>query len=242
LKRILSKLDSEERNRMEAQIRHFTMNEAQKRDEIVLGYFGAGGIAAIAETVANAVIGGSRGDVLDVLDVGSGVGTFTVPIMDAVKSAMPRTAFYATDLTPAMLEVLTERRSEIKSFVGMAEDLGGSLKMARKRLRLPPSFDVLISTLALHHFPDTRRVLKSMSGVLKERGRAYLVDMCRHGFSEFREEMGDIHLGFDLQELKGLAEEVFDGVEVRKLPSTCRCSDTGRSADLFLAEMSRRAA
>jgi ubiquinone/menaquinone biosynthesis C-methylase UbiE len=240
LEHVLLTLDEEGRRRLKSQVRHFTLNEAQRRDDIVLGYFGARGIARIVEIVSRALITNGRAHAFDVLDVGSGVGTFTIPIMDAVKSAVPGAAFYATDPTPAMLQVLTNRRREIKAFVGIAEDLEGSAEEARKRLRLPRSFDAIISTLALRHVPDTRRALKSMSGVLKADGRALLVDMCSHEFTEFKEEMGDVHLGFDLGKFRALAAEIFDKVRVRKLPSVCRCSDTGRSADLFFAQMSRR--
>jgi hypothetical protein len=63
-----------------------------------------------------------------------------------------------------------------------------------------------------------------------------VIDMCRHDFIEFREEMGDVHLGFEAAEVRKAAKTVFSHVSVDKLPGIC-CSSSGRSAELFVAYM-----
>jgi hypothetical protein len=48
--------------------------------------------------------------------------------------------------------------------------------------------------------------------------------------------MGDVHLGFEVAEIKKAAKPVFSNVSVDKLPGIC-CSSSGRSAELFVAYM-----
>jgi hypothetical protein len=63
-----------------------------------------------------------------------------------------------------------------------------------------------------------------------------IVDLCTHDFTEFKREMGDIHLGFDPEEIRRAAEKVFTEASVRKMPGIC-CKSSGRGAQLFIATM-----
>jgi hypothetical protein len=67
-------------------------------------------------------------------------------------------------------------------------------------------------------------------------GKAVFVDLCKHSFKEFREEMGDVHLGFEPELIKKLAEKHFSKVQVEKMLGIC-CKSSGRSAELFIALM-----
>ncbi len=234
LKAILTRLVGADADRIRAQVNHFTNTEPEHRDEIVLRYFGREGVTRIVGRIAAQVSKNGHGPAARILDVGAGVGTFTVPLFEKIGEALPRATFYATDLTPAMLRVLSNQARHITAFVGLAEDLAGSIRIARESVRVPRTFDVVVSTLMLHHSLNTERVLSSINGVLRPKGTAVIVDMCQHRFSEFREEMADIHLGFDLERIKKLAHKCFRRANVVKLPATCRCSDTGRVADLFM--------
>jgi hypothetical protein len=60
--------------------------------------------------------------------------------------------------------------------------------------------------------------------------------MCTHSFTEFRNEMGDVHLGFDPEQIKRTAEKTFSKVTVDKMPGIC-CSSSGRSAELLVATL-----
>jgi SAM-dependent methyltransferase len=221
------------------QVEHFTVNEAEHRDEIVYRYFGKEGVTRLADLIAKAILSSASNAAPRILDVGSGAGTFTLPIVQRVKGVLPRSAFYAMDLTPAMLRVLAQRTDNVTPFVGIAENISKSINHARGGRGIPRAFDFIISTLALHHVQDVGKAFESFSGVLKDSGKVLLVDMCEHNFPEFREEMGDYHLGFNLKDLENLAELYFSKAQVKRLPAGYECSDTGRSVRLFLLTMSR---
>jgi hypothetical protein len=75
-----------------------------------------------------------------------------------------------------------------------------------------------------------------MREALITNGKVVVIDLCKHDFTEFREEMGDVHLGFEVAEIKKAAKKAFSYVSVDKLPGIC-CSSSGRSAELFVAYM-----
>ncbi|MBS7621519.1 hypothetical protein KEJ32_05350 [Candidatus Bathyarchaeota archaeon] len=50
-----------------------------------------------------------------------------------------------------MLISLRKKSDEITPFVGIAENIKGSIKEARKYFNIPHRFDAVFSTLMLHH-------------------------------------------------------------------------------------------
>ncbi|MGQ9642057.1 MAG: class I SAM-dependent methyltransferase [Candidatus Bathycorpusculaceae bacterium] len=172
----------------------------------------------------------------EVLDVGAGTGFFTIKIAEEVKAKLPEVCFYAMDITPAMLRMLARKDANIMPFIGIAENIEGSVREARKHLKVPLKFDAVFSTLMLHHSPQPEKVFGGLRKVLKKKGKAIVVDLCEHSFEEFREEMGDIHLGFKPEKVYEMAKGVFSNVKVEVLPGIC-CECSGRSAELFVAYM-----
>lgn len=171
-----------------------------------------------------------------VLDVGAGSGFFTAKIVDKIRAKLPGVSFYAMDMTPAMLLSLEKKNAEITPFIGIAENIEGSIKEAREWFNIPSEFDAIFSTLMLHHSIDPERVFKSLKKVLQKDGKAIVADLCEHSFEEFRTEMGDIHLGFDPKKVYEMAHRYFTEVSVDKIPGTsCECS--GRAAEIFVAYM-----
>jgi hypothetical protein len=83
---------------------------------------------------------------------------------------------------------------------------------------------------------DIERVFESFRKAVEVDGKAVVVDLCKHSFEEFREEMGDLHLGFKPELIKEAAEKQFSNVQVKKIPGIC-CESSGRSAELFIAFM-----
>jgi len=69
---------------------------------------------------------------------------------------------------------------------------------------------------------------------MEDHGKAILVDLYEHPFKEFREKMGDVHLGFNPSCIEEDAKRFFPNVYVRKMPGIC-CECSGRSAELFIA-------
>jgi len=132
-----------------------------------------------------------------------------------------------------MLKVLTRKTSNTVPFLGIAENIPGSIKQAQKYLRVPDKYDAVISTLTLHHCLDIAKVFEGISDVLEENGKAVIVELCEHSLEEFRKEMGDVHLGFNPSLVRELAGKFFSDVYVEKIPGIC-CECSGRSTELFV--------
>lgn len=237
LPKLLHDLGAQNIDLLIEEIRHFTEKEAEKRDKIVLSYFGEDGTKQIVNTIIASLDSAPRLKTdSQILDMGAGSGFFTKRVANKLKESLPDAAFYAMDTTPAMLLALARKTQAITPFLGIAENIHGSIKSAVKYADVPEHFDAVFSTLMLHHCPDVDRVFRSVREVLKPSGKAVIVDLCKHPFTEFREEMGDLHLGFDPNEIKEKAKKVFTTVSVKKLPGIC-CKSSGRCAELFVATM-----
>ncbi len=92
--------------------------------------------------------------------------------------------------------------------------------------------DVSVLMLVLHHQDDPKGIIAEAARTLVEGGRILIVDMVAHDRTEFAQEMGHAHLGFDVDVLSGWAVEcglVIDGHR-RLRPST-----SGRGPALFAA-------
>lgn len=237
LKKLLERLEVPNIEVFIDEIRHFTEKEAESRDKIVLDYFGDEGIERITSSIAHALLSPPRlRENSKVLDAGAGSGFFTIKVVEKLRQYLQNASYFAMDLTPAMLRILARKSREITPFLGVAENVRGSVEQARKYLNIPRKFDAVFSTLMLHHCLEIEGVLKSFREALKTRGKAVVVDLCKHPFKEFREEMGDLHLGFDPKVIEERAGRHFSKVEVNKIPGIC-CNSSGRSAELFIAYM-----
>ncbi|MEM2910872.1 MAG: methyltransferase domain-containing protein, partial [Candidatus Bathyarchaeia archaeon] len=93
-------------------------------------------------------------------------------------------------------------------------------------------FDLVFSTLMLHHSAEPRKVFQSIKEILKRRGKAIVVDLCKHEFEEFKTELGDIHLGFDMESINEMAQRYFSRFEIKKIGDLC-CECSGRAAEIF---------
>lgn len=237
LHNLLRELGAQDTDLTVKEIKHFTEKEAERRDKIVLSYFGSDGVKRIVDAIVTSLTSPPelRTDA-QVLDMGAGSGHFTTRVAHKLKKLLPKASFYAMDATPAMLSVLAKKRGGILPFFGIAENITGSIRNANKYAQIPAQFDAVFSTLMLHHCPDINKVFQSLRKVLKSSGKAAIIDLCTHDFTEFRREMGDVHLGFDPEEIRKAAEKAFTEVSVKKMPGIC-CKSSGRSAQLFIATM-----
>lgn len=235
LRKFLKELGASNIDLIVREVEHFTEREAEKRDQILLDYFGESGINRITESLVEYILSPPKFKLnAKILDVGAGSGLFTIKVADNIRRHIPGAFFYAMDITPAMLSVLVGKTSEITPFLGIAENIAGSVEYASNHLGVPWKFDAIFSTLMLHHCPDIMRVFKSIRDVLVEDGKAVIIDLCKHPFREFKEEMGDIHLGFNPSLIEEEARKFFPKVSVRKILGIY-CESSGRSAELFIA-------
>jgi len=242
----LTRLDLPEIEVLMKNIEYFTEKEAEKRDEIIKGYFGEVGINIIVNEMAKNLQKLPKESTI--LDVGAGTGYFTIQI--AEKLANRYLDFYALDATPSMLTVLVKKLPKLSEvsitpLLGVAEKINESINMSQRLYEslgviLPKRFDAIISILTLHHCKNPPEVFSSMKSAMKYGGKLILVDLCKHGFKEFKEEMGDIHLGFELDYIKSELGKIFSTEKVEKMPGGCRCEKSGKSANLLIAAAENR--
>ncbi len=76
------------------------------------------------------------------------------------------------DMTPAMLTV-GKAKAEQEKLCNMNFVLGDAAELPF----LNDSFDIVLSRLAFHHFPDVKRAFDEMARVLKPGGKLVLIDM-----------------------------------------------------------------
>jgi SAM-dependent methyltransferase len=240
LEQLFKRLGASNPKILAKEIEHFTTKEAQKRDKIVISYFGKKGVNRIVNTVAKILLASPKLPAkANVLDVGAGSGFFTVKIAEKLHAESPAVSLYAMDLTPAMLLSLAKKKGNITPFIGIAENIEGSIKEAKRFFTIPYKFDAIFSTLMLHHSAQPEKVFKSLKQALKSKGKAIVIDLCEHGFEEFKTEMGDVHLGFKPENVYKMAKKHFSDVRVEKLLGIyCECS--GCSAEIFVATMQNR--
>jgi len=235
LEQLFRKLNALNPALLAKEVKYFTTTEAEERDKIVLGYLGENGINQIINTIHEFLFAPPRLQAnANVLDIGAGTGFFTVRLYDRVRRRFPKVNFYAMDATPAMLMSLEKKRVGITLFVGLAENIEGSVKEARRYFDIPFRFDAVFSTLMLHHSIKPEKVFQSIKEVLKSKGKAIIVDLCKHNFEEFKKEMGDIHLGFDLESINEMATKHFSRIKIEKIGGI-RCECSGRSTEIFAA-------
>lgn len=234
---LLAELGAQKVDFIVKEIRHFTEKEAEKRDKIALSYFGEKGVKQIVDSVSIRLSSSPKlRQTARILDMGAGSGFFTARIASKLKRNLPHASFYAMDATPAMLLALAKKKKRLILFFGIAENINGSIRKAQEYGRIPNHFDAVFSILMLHHCPDVDEVFKSVRQVVKPKGKAVIVDLCTHSFTEFKDEMGDVHLGFDPEQIEQAAGKVFSKVTVERLHGIC-CSSSGRCAELFVATM-----
>lgn len=235
IRKLLEELDVKEAESLIKEIEHFTEKEAEKRDQIVMSYFGELGVKRVTDAIVNHLLLSPKlGKSCKVLDVGAGSGFFTMRVFNKLRQNLLEASFYAMDITPAMLRVLARKTDDITPFLGVAENIAGSIEYASQYMEVPKKFDAVFSTLLLHHCPNIKLVFKSMRDVLNDHGKSVVVDLCEHAFEEFKEEMGDTHLGFNPSEIREKASKHFSKVHIDKIPGIC-CESSGRSAELFVA-------
>ena len=174
------------------------------------------------------------------MDVGAGSGFFTAKIAEKIRQKVPNVKFCAMDATPAMLLSLAKKKLGITPFLGIAENIEASTKEAKAYAEIPDKYDAAFSTLMLHHSVKPEKVFESIKNILKKDGKAVILDLCQHKFTEFKTEMGDIHLGFDIHDIRKMAKTQFSRVDVWKMPGI-GCSCSGRSAEIFIATMQNKA-
>jgi len=133
---------------------------------------------------------------MSAVDIGGGTGRLSILLADRVGSAV------VTDPSAGMVEVARERIE--------AAGLSDRLRAVQADLttdRLDGSYDVVWSSMALHHVHDLDALLKSVAALLVDGGRLAIADLDEDPGGDFHADKVnfDGHHGFDRD---GLAEQL----------------------------------
>ncbi len=130
------------------------------------------------------------------LDYGCGTGLLSFPLQDMLGEIT------LMDTSPGMLAVLQEK-IEAQGHIHMRV-IQGELSATN----LPQGgFDLIYSSMTLHHIPDTRAILQRFHQLLRPGGWLAIADLDREDGSFHGPEV-EVHHGFDRDDLARLAEDV----------------------------------
>jgi tRNA (cmo5U34)-methyltransferase len=115
---------------------------------------------------------------IDVLDLGAGTGLFS----KHVKEKYPHASFVLYDLADKMLEVAKDR---FRSCLSQFEFITGDYRT----LQVTHDFDLVISSLSIHHLTDDEKqaLFRSIYGVLRKPGLFINIDQIRGETAYLRE-------------------------------------------------------
>ena len=144
---------------------------------------------AVAQAIRKAV---TLGPGMSAVDVGGGTGRLSILLADLVGSVV------VTDPSAGMVQVARERIE--------AAGLGDRLRAVQADLstdRLDGAYDVVWSSLALHHVQDLDALLRSVARLLVDGGRLLVADLDEDPEGAFHADRVDFdgHHGFDRQRL-----------------------------------------
>ncbi len=156
----------------------------------------------IAETIAKEV---RLEPVMDVLDFGCGTGLLTLELQPHVRSII------GVDNSRAMLDVLNGkiRKRNLANIKTMCLDLDG-------RDDLPGRYDLVVSSMALHHIRETQPLLGLFHKIINPSGYLCIADLDPDGGQFHSDNEGVFHFGFDRERLcRGFIEAGFNDVRSR---------------------------
>jgi len=146
-----------------------------------------------------------------VLDFGCGTGLLSFSLRPLVGSLV------GLDTSAGMLAEF-EAKLAASGFDGMRTVCGGFDSAA-----LEPGFDLIVSSMALHHVEDTAALLAGFYRLLKPGGRIALADLDLDGGRFHEDATGVFHNGFERKALAQLittarfaAVEVVTATQLRK--------------------------
>lgn len=186
----------------------------------------------LANDVAEAIIAQVRpaGDV-EALDFGCGTGLATLRLQPHVK------AITGVDSSQGMLAVL-EAKVQKQGFGNVRTRMvdfehGGTVD---------GRFDLIFSSMTLHHVPDTAALLKRLFGHLRPGGTIAIADLDKEDGSFHPDNTGVFHYGFERAVLKRLFEAAgFSDVHDTTAAKVVRPGEKGnREFSVFLITAKRR--
>lgn len=123
---------------------------------------------------------------MDVLDFGCGTGLLTLHLRPGVRSIT------GADSSEGMLAVLRNKVAQ-----GNLANVRTAFLDLDKGDALPGRYDLVVSSMTLHHIPDVARLLVQFRNVLRPGGRLCIADLDSDGGRFHEDSTGVFHQGFD---------------------------------------------
>ena len=135
---------------------------------------------------------------MDICDFGAGTGLVTFDLFEDAKSIT------AVDNSQGMLNEL-ERKTNIADI----KNIKALLLDIEKELLPKNSFDLVVSSMTMHHIKDTKEFIKKLKNSLKSGGYVAISDLAsENGTFHERGNDGVYHFGFDKNDLLEIFKEL----------------------------------
>jgi ubiquinone/menaquinone biosynthesis C-methylase UbiE len=133
---------------------------------------------------------------IEVLDFGCGTGLLTLKLQPLVKTIT------GVDNSQGMLDILHEKieMQELNNVHTQFVDF-------EKGGRVEDTYNLIVSSMTLHHVPDTLMLFKEWFRLLRPNGQVCFADLDTEDGSFHGDNTGVFHLGFDRDKLKQLLHE-----------------------------------
>lgn len=144
----------------------------------------------LAAAVSAAIASRGLDPTLRVMDFGCGTGLVSLPLAGKVAHIL------ALDSSPGMIEVVQDKldKQQIDNVEARCADIFSA--------ELPADFDLILTSMTLHHIEDIEPILLRFHRLLKTGGRVAIADLDAEDGSFHRHNSGEKHHGFDRQALR----------------------------------------
>jgi trans-aconitate methyltransferase len=167
---------------------HVTLSEANRErfDDIASSWDEDPRRVGMARAIARAILEAVRPTGTErALEFGAGTGLLTALLAPSLGEVL------AVDNSAGMLAVLDNKRGEL----GLANVRTQQSDLSRET---PPGpFDVIFSSMTLHHIQDVEGLLARLAGLLAPRGHLAVADLDQEDGSFHGEAQGIAHHGFE---------------------------------------------
>jgi len=170
------------------------VSDANRFDEVAADWDQQARRVELARGVSDEIARRIRlSDAMEVLDFGCGTGLLTLSLQPLVHRVT------GADTSSGMLGVL-KQKVEARGLTNVEAVLLDS----DAPLSLSARFDLIVSSMALHHVGDLATLFKGFHEMLHPAGWIALADLDREDGSFHEDSRGVFHLGFDRSEIQAL--------------------------------------
>jgi len=180
----------------------------------------------LAAAVSAAIAGLGLDPTMRIMDFGCGTGLVSLPLAEKVGHIL------ALDSSAGMIEVIEDKLTNQR--IGNVEARCADIVTAD----LPTDFDLILTSMTLHHIEDIDPILAGFHRLLKKGGRVAIADLDAEDGSFHRHDSGEKHHGFDHQELRRRLQSIgFEAIDVETVHTITKTMTDGQEKKfgIFLA-------